>query len=121
MASYRGVHPEVARRGRMIQAAFQRETGRPLVLTSAKRSSRKQEQLYRAYRAGRSRLPAAPPGRSAHEYGLALDFTVGRPYPNDQNLWERYWRIAEAFGFRPLGAQDAVHIEVPNWRAIVGL
>lgn len=120
MASYFRTHREVARRGRLVQAAFQRATGRPLILTSAKRSSKKQAELYQAWREGRSRIPAAPPGRSAHEHGLALDFSVGTPYPQNKRLWERYWQIARAHGFRVLGERDPVHIEAPNWREMVG-
>lgn len=120
MASYRGVHREVARRGRLVQQTFERLEGRRLFLTSGYRSAKKQAQLYEDYRSGRSRIPANRPGNSAHEVGLALDFSVGRPYPADKRLWERYWQIARAFGFRPLGPSDPVHIEVPNWRQLVG-
>lgn len=119
MATYRGVNREVARRGRLVAQTFERLTGRPLYLTSGKRSSQKQAQLYQAYRAGRSTIPAAPPGRSAHELGLALDFSPGRPYPADKALWQRYWQIAQAFGFRVLGESDPVHIEVPGWQQLV--
>lgn len=118
MASYFGVNREVARRGRLVQAEFQAQTGRRLTLTSGKRSSKKQAELYQAYRSGRSSLPAARPGTSSHEYGYALDFSVGRPYPQDRALWQIYWAIARKHGFRVLGPRDAVHIEAPNWRAL---
>lgn len=42
-------------------------------VTSAKRSSSEQARLYRNYLAGRSRYPVAPPGRSKHEQGRAID------------------------------------------------
>jgi hypothetical protein len=42
-------------------------------VTSGLRSRSEQARLYADYVAGRRRLPAAPPGRSAHEYGLAVD------------------------------------------------
>ncbi len=119
MATYFGVNREVARRGRLVAQTFQRVTGRPLTLTSGKRSSQKQADLYDAWREGRSALPANRPGTSAHEFGLALDYSVGTPYPQNKRLWEMYWQIARSVGFHALGPSDAVHIEVPNWRSLV--
>lgn len=49
-----------------------------LTITSVRRSSAEQARLYRRYLAGQSQFPAAPPGRSFHEYGRAWDM-VGRP------------------------------------------
>jgi hypothetical protein len=46
-------------------------------VTSARRGYAEQARLYRAFRMGRSPLPAAPPGHSAHERGLAVD--IARP------------------------------------------
>jgi len=46
------------------------------VLTSTVRSRRVQERLYRAYLRGERKYPAAPPGTSLHEKGLAFDMTV---------------------------------------------
>lgn len=46
------------------------------VVTSARRSYRVQARLYRDYLEGRSRYPAAKPGTSLHERGLAFDITV---------------------------------------------
>lgn len=45
-------------------------------LTSVRRSRTQQEVLYSRYLRGLSRLPAAPPGRSMHEYGLAWDMVA---------------------------------------------
>lgn len=45
-------------------------------LTSTVRSRRVQERLYRSYLAGERKYPAAPPGTSLHEKGLAFDMTV---------------------------------------------
>jgi len=47
----------------------------PLV-SSARRSHAQQALLYRRFLAGQSRFPAAPPGASAHELGLAFDLWV---------------------------------------------
>ncbi len=45
-------------------------------VTSVRRSRALQAQLYRNYLAGRSSFPAAPPGRSKHEFGLAFDMVT---------------------------------------------
>ena len=46
--------------------------GRKLKINSAFRSREEQERLYALYQSGRG-LPAAPPGSSLHERGLAVD------------------------------------------------
>jgi LAS superfamily LD-carboxypeptidase LdcB len=45
----------------------------PYHITSSCRSTRQQERLYKAYLAGESDYPVAPPGHSAHQRGLAID------------------------------------------------
>ena len=45
-------------------------------VSSARRSHAQQALLYRRYLAGQSRFPAAPPGQSTHEFGLAFDLWV---------------------------------------------
>lgn len=47
-------------------------------VTSTVRSRSEQARLYRRYLAGLSRFPAAPPGRSKHQLGRAIDI-VARP------------------------------------------
>jgi hypothetical protein len=48
---------------------YHEATGKQLTLTSGKRSEEQQERLYRTMPPGM----AAPPGRSLHNYGLAVD------------------------------------------------
>lgn len=43
------------------------------VVTSTRRTLAEQAALYREYLAGRHPYPVAPPGRSQHNYGLAID------------------------------------------------
>jgi len=45
-------------------------------VSSARRSHGQQALLYRRFLAGQSRFPAAPPGNSMHELGLAFDLWV---------------------------------------------
>jgi hypothetical protein len=42
-------------------------------VTSAFRTKAKQKKLYEDYKAGKSQFPAAPPGTSDHEIGMAID------------------------------------------------
>jgi len=77
---------------------------RPRV-TSVRRSRAKQAELYRRYLAGQSRFPAAPPGRSKHEYGLAFDMPVERNAEALGALWS-------SWGGRWGGARDVIHFEV---------
>ena len=53
-------------------------------VTSTRRSAATQRRLYEAWRAGRSRFPAAPPGSSKHETGFAFDMVLSD---------ERYYRV----------------------------
>lgn len=52
--------------------------GRPRV-TSTFRSIREQSTLYTRYKSGASPYPAAPPGRSLHNYGHAFDIVTRDP------------------------------------------
>ncbi len=78
------------------------------VVTSVLRTATMQRKLYRRYLAGKSGgLPAAPPGQSLHQYGLAFDM-VTTPYSAAAQsalgaLWIR-------MGGR-WGASDPVHFE----------
>jgi len=52
---------------------------RSVRITSVTRSRARQRALYNRFKAGRAQFPAAPPGRSLHEYALAWDM-VTDPY-----------------------------------------
>ena len=54
----------------------------------------------------------APPGRSAHNYGLAVD-VEGR----DQT---KLIQLGAAIGFATVSG-DPAHLEWPGWRSLVGL
>lgn len=79
---------------------------RPRV-TSVYRSSQKQAWLYDRWRRGESQLPAAPPGRSKHQFGLAFDL-VTRP-PELAQYAGQFW---QAMGGKWGGPGDPVHFEV---------
>jgi len=83
-----------------------------LVVTSARRSSTDQQRLYARYLRGESKLPAAPPGRSAHEFGLAFDLArLGVDAKTDPFLIA-LGEVWSYYGGRHGGRQDPVHFGV---------
>lgn len=79
---------------------------RSVRITSVTRSRAQQAALYRRFLAGRSQFPAAPPGRSKHEFGLAWDM-VTEPY-SVLPILGRWWN--EVGGtWHP---SDVIHFEV---------
>lgn len=71
-------------------------------ITSATRTRQEQAILYERYLRGLSSLPAAPPGRSLHERGLAFDIVTTNP--------QLAGTLGRRFGLR-WGASDPVHFE----------
>jgi len=82
-----------------------------LVVTSARRSSAKQAELYARYKAGKSLIPANRPGTSLHEHGLAFDLArLGKDPLGDPLLaWLGSWW--EYYGGRWGGIRDPVHFQ----------
>lgn len=65
---------------------------RPRV-TSVRRSLAEQTVLWNRYQRGESDLPAAPPGTSQHEHGLAFDMVVVNNYRSrEQAALGALWR-----------------------------
>lgn len=96
------------RRGLDWMTAVARANGHGFTVTSTRRSRADQARLYRSYVSGRSRYPAAPPGTSAHELGLAFDAVVHPPQYQSAygQLWER---IGGEWGGR---YSDPVHFQL---------
>jgi LAS superfamily LD-carboxypeptidase LdcB len=99
-----GLRPDVRERAQWcleVAAYF----GVPVTVTSTLRSSQEQGALYSRYLAGKSEFPAAPPGSSKHEHGLAWDSWVPPEY--------RDWWVAvrRYVGFR-VPDSDWIHAEV---------
>jgi len=83
-----------------------------LVVTSARRDSTKQQQLRFDYLSGKSKIYAAPPGTSRHEFGEAFDLaSVGIDPFEDWTLpWlGYYWQY---YGGLYGGTSDPVHFGV---------
>lgn len=87
------------------------------------RSLEDQSALYQKFLSGGPR--AAPPGQSAHNYGLAVDIHV---LVNGVARWqgEDFERAKDAFSqagclFLPPQYEDPGHCEHPQWRTLAGL
>ncbi len=82
-----------------------------LVVTSARRDSGKQAQLYQAYIRGESEIPANRPGTSLHEYGLAFDLARIGIDPLTDPLLAWLGALWESVGGRHGGSRDPVHFQ----------
>jgi hypothetical protein len=81
-----------------------RRAGIDYTLTSGYRTGQRQGELYQAYLdRGRTGLPAAPPGGSAHESGMAIDLAIP-PNQRDKAL-----PILASYGFENRVKNDPVH------------
>jgi len=106
MNSMRGVDPVLAFYAEQL-IAWAASVGLGPQLTSGRRSGSEQKKLYERYISGHSALPAAPPGKSKHEFGLAVDI-IANSMPA-LNLMGTVWR---AWGLTWGGARDPVHFEL---------
>lgn len=80
-------------------------------VTSTLRTFSEQQRLYRAYLAGTSKFPAAPPGTSAHEFGAAFDVVL-----NDSSYLSELGGIWESWGGVWGGRfHDEIHFEAPGF------
>jgi len=117
-----GLEPSVRRAAEWCLSVAQ-FYGVPVTVTSGYRSTEQQARLYRNYqqclatgeygRTPRCQFPAAPPGSSSHNYGLAWDSVVGDPRYQD---WWTY--VRELAGFQVL-RNDIIHAQVPDWQRYV--
>jgi len=82
-----------------------------LVVTSARRSMAKQQRLYNDYLRGISKIPAAPPGRSLHQLGLAFDLARIGKDPLTDPLLNWLGAVWTSWGGRWGGERDPVHFQ----------
>jgi hypothetical protein len=111
MADLRTLAPEFRPYAEAL-VIFARELDRTFLVSSARRSRMEQAQLYARYRAGRSRLPAAPPGSSLHELGLAVDIVRPGVDPHRDELLEFLGAEWHSIG-GAWSPSDPVHFSVP--------
>lgn len=82
-----------------------------LTVTSAFRSRASQQRLFDRWRRGESAIPAAPPGGSLHEYGLAFDLARVGKDPLTDPLLNWLGRVWEYYGGQHGGQRDPVHFQ----------
>lgn len=83
-----------------------------LVVTSSFRSPMQQAKLYARWRTGESQIPAAPPGRSLHGYGLAFDLARIGKDPFTDPLLNWLGAVWASWGGQYGGDRDPVHFQV---------
>jgi len=80
---------------------------RSVRVTSVQRSRERQRALYSRFKAGRAQFPAAPPGRSLHEYALAWDM-VTEPFSALTTLGGWWKQLGGSWS-----PTDRIHFSVP--------
>ena len=110
MADLRTLDPWLAPYARYLYQIGKQYDGR-LVVTSARRSAAKQARLYQRWQSGESNIPAAPPGRSLHEHGLAFDLARIGKDPLTDPLLAWLGAVWESWGGRHGGTRDPVHFQ----------
>jgi len=81
-------------------------------VTSTRRSYAEQKRLYNRFLAGQSQYPAAPPGKSAHEFGYAFDVVVS-PMDYLPALGDEWIQAGGVWH-----ASDPIHFEYPGFVAV---
>ena len=100
------------------------------LITCTLRSNEEQDRLYTI---GRLLTPKgfgkivtnAKGGESAHNYGLAFDFTLiidGKINWNIEHImWKRAVEIGKECGLESLYPMESAHLQVPNWKKYIEL
>jgi len=73
-------------------------------ITSTVRSFVEQLKLFIRFKAGQSKFPAAPPGKSTHQLGIAVDLV-----PKDPSTLQDVVSLMVRHGFKWAGPRDTVH------------
>jgi peptidoglycan LD-endopeptidase CwlK len=105
--------------------------GVDVLVTCTLRSNDEQATLYAQGRTAPGHIVTdAPAGRSAHNYGLALDIVPlvnGKPDWNGHDpVWHQIGDLGLAAGLQWAGAPgfpfpEEPHFQHPNWRALAGI
>jgi hypothetical protein len=112
----RRLHPRFRPWAEKFFAWARSEAGAGLVVTSARRTRREQERLWRLSQSGQNNgLPAAPPGQSDHEVGLAWDMARLNVDPLNDPVLAELGAAWQRQGGR-WWARDPVHFGAPlSW------
>jgi len=111
MADLGTLEPGLIPWAKWIYAVGKQQSGR-LVVTSARRSFSQQVKLYYRWQKGLSKIPAAPPGKSLHQAGLAFDMAQMGIDPLGDPLLAWLGKWWEYYGGRWGGERDPVHFQV---------
>jgi peptidoglycan LD-endopeptidase CwlK len=105
--------------------------GIDLIVTCTSRTNEEQAALYAQGRtAPGKKVTDAPPGQSAHNYGLAIDIVpvvFGKPDWNGADpVWKQAGALGQAAGLEWAGAPgfpfpEEPHFQLPNWRTVAGI
>lgn len=82
-------------------------------VTSTRRSHAEQARLYRRYLAGQQQYPVAPPGSSAHEFGMAFDMITSAMNLADLADLGKVW--VSWGGVWGGDFDDPIHFELPGF------
>jgi hypothetical protein len=106
--------PELRPYAEALLAVLQQSGLNPRV-TSTMRSIADQKRLYADFLQGRSRYPAAAPGRSPHNYGWAFDIAI-----NDDSYLQDAGELWESWGGTWGGRfKDPIHFELGGASAYI--
>ena len=86
MGRFNGLNPDLAVYAERLYLWAEANGLRPRI-TSVLRTRQQQTILYERYLRGQSRFPAAPPGRSLHEQGLAFDMVTSDQGQSAGAVW----------------------------------
>lgn len=107
MAALARIHPTLRAMVRDLQR-IAAANGIRIRITSARRSRKTQWRLYRRFLLGQTPFPAAYPGTSKHERGLAVDLVA---YPPER--LKDLGHVWESWGGRWGGRfNDPIHFEI---------
>ena len=96
-----------------------------LIAVEGYRDPKRSDALYADWKAGKSKIRAAPGGKSAHNYGLAEDYlclddggkVIASSQAPEYALMEE---IAPRYGLKTLRAlNDGGHVELDGWEKLV--
>lgn len=110
MADLNTLHPWLIPYAKYLYSYGKSFDGR-LVVTSARRSSRKQAELRRKWESGESQIPANRPGTSLHEFGMAFDMARLGYDPLTDPLLVHLGEVWDWMGGRWGGIRDPVHFQ----------
>jgi hypothetical protein len=97
-----GLHPGVQKNLAGMASDYKEQTGKKLIINSAYRSQEEQANLYRTLPEGR----AARPGRSMHNYGMAVDISSSQGNELEQS------GLLSKYGFaRPIKSKEPWHLQ----------